>query len=130
MTVDNKRSKTIDIQQRTFEFACRVIRLYKALIKKDRSNEIIARQLARSGTSIGANLEEAAGAQSRADFISKCHIALKEARECYYWLRLLVQTEVIPKKSAELLIQESNELVSILTCIVKNTRNNNPVMKS
>ncbi|HML73227.1 MAG TPA: four helix bundle protein [Anaerohalosphaeraceae bacterium] len=107
-----------------------MIRLYKALIKKDRSNEIIARQLARSGTSIGANLEEAAGAQSRADFISKCHIALKEARECYYWLRLLVQTEVIPKKSAELLIQESNELVSILTCIVKNTRNNNPVMKS
>lgn len=124
------RNKTIDIQQRTFEFACRVIRLYKAITKKDRANEIIARQLVRAGTSIGANLEEAAGAQSRADFLSKCNIALKEARECYYWLRLLVQTEVIPKKSAELLIQESNELVSILTCIVKNTRNSSAANKS
>jgi len=122
----DRTDNPIDIQDRTFVFACRIIHLYKAIIKEDRSNEIIGRQLIRSGTSIGANLEEASGAQSRADFLSKCNIALKEARESYYWLRLLVETEIVSKKKAELLTQESNEIVSILTSIVKNTRNNNP----
>lgn len=122
----DKKRNTIDIQGRTFAFACRIIRLYKTLVTEDRSNEILCRQLVRSGTSVGANLEEAAGAQSRADFLSKCNIALKEARESYYWLRLLTETEIVAKQKINSLLNEANEIVCILTSIVKNTRKNTP----
>lgn len=81
----------------------------------------MGRQVLRSGTSIGAKLEEAA-AQSKADFICKCNIALKEPRETYYWLRLLVEAEVIAAKKLTDLVNESNELVAILTTIVKKSR--------
>jgi len=79
----------------------------------------LAAQLVDSGTSIGANLEEADAAQSRADFISKCSIALKEARESHYWLRLMRATRKIDN---ETLLAEWNELVAILTTIVRKTR--------
>ncbi len=82
----------------------------------------MARQILRSGTSIGANLEEATAGQSRADFISKCNIALKEARETHYWLRLFTETKVVSAERLNGLLTESNELVAILTTIVKNTR--------
>jgi len=79
----------------------------------------IGRQLLRSATSIGANLEEADAAQSRADFISKCSIALKEARESLYWLRLLEKTG---KSESPQLCDECDQLVAILTTIVRKTR--------
>ncbi len=110
------------IQDRTFNFACRVVRLYRFLIKEDRSNETFCRQLVRSGTSIGANLEEACAAQSRADFIAKCHIALKEARESYYWLRLCHKTGIVPESRLHDLIKECNEIISILTVILKKSK--------
>jgi len=76
-----------------------------------------------SGTSIGANLEEADAGQSKPDFISKCAIALKEARETHFWLRLLRDTELIPPELIMPLINEAREIVAILTTIVKNARN-------
>ena len=93
-----------------------------APVATDAAAEVLARQILRSGTSIGANLEEAAAGQSRADFVSKCNIALKEARERHYWLRLFVEAQVVPPEKLEGLLGESNELVAILTAIVKNAR--------
>jgi four helix bundle protein len=83
----------------------------------------ISRQLLRAATSVGANLEEADGAQSRADFISKCCISLKEARESLYWLRLLEHTNKISPEDAARLVDESDQLVAILTTIVRKSRN-------
>jgi four helix bundle protein len=111
-----------NIQERTFNFACRIIRLYQYLIKQDKTNKDLFRQLVRSGTSIGANLEEANAAQSRADFISKCMIALKEARETNYWLRIFKTTNVVSEGKLKSLLQESNEIISILTVIVKKSK--------
>lgn len=73
-------------------------------------------------SSIGANVEEAHGSQSKADFIAKMSIACKEAWETHYWLRLLVATELVPALKMEELTDEANQLVAILTSIVKNTR--------
>jgi len=72
--------------------------------------------------SIGANLEEATVGESKADFISKCSIALKEARETHYWIRLLGSTEVMPSDQLQPLMREASEIVAILTTIVKNAR--------
>ena len=117
-------NKAEDIQQRSFDFACWVIRLYKYMINQDRANEILCRQLLRSATSIGANLQEADAAQSRADFVSKCNIALKEARESNYWLRLFSSTEMVSEVKVVDLLKESHELIAILTAIVKKSKVN------
>jgi four helix bundle protein len=82
-----------DIHERVFEFACRIVRLHRALTRRRGSDRVAANQLLRSGTGIGANLEEAQAAQSKADFVAKARISLKEARESHYWLRLLEATE-------------------------------------
>jgi four helix bundle protein len=89
---------------------------------RDVGGQIMARQLARSGTSIGANVEEAQCAQSKAEFARKMNIALSEARETWYWLRLLSEEKQIPVGRLRLLIQESVEIVKVLTTIVKNSR--------
>ena len=122
MSDDKKRAKQRDIQERGFSFACRIVKLYKFLAKQRGGGEVLGRQVLRSGTSIGANLEEAAAAQSKADFVSKCSIALKEARETHYWLRLLKETEVISAERLDGLTSESNQLVANLTTIVKKSR--------
>jgi four helix bundle protein len=78
-----------EISERAFEFAVRVIKLCQVLDEKPGVSRTLANQLLRSGTSVGANLEESKGGQSRGDFLSKVSISLKEARETHYWLRLL-----------------------------------------
>ena len=83
---------------------------------------MLSRQLLRSGNSIGANVEEAYGSQSKPDFAAKLSIACKEARETHYWLRLLVATELIPEKRLHGLTDEANQHVAILTSIVKKCR--------
>lgn len=98
------------------------MKLYQLLARQRNGGEVLAKQLLRSGTSIGANLEEAAGGHSKADFIAKCNISLKEAGETYYWLRLLSATETVPAEKLSDLKNESNELVAILTAIVKKSR--------
>ncbi len=108
-----------DIHERSFEFACRIVRLYEALCRRKGAARAIARQLLDSGTSVGANLEEANSAQSKADFVSKCSIAAKEARETHYWLRLLIASRVVAEPKLAPLAAETNELISILTTIVK-----------
>jgi four helix bundle protein len=109
-----------EIQERTLQFACRIVRLHDFLIRRHGAAKTIARQLLRSGTSIGSNMAEATAGQSKADFISKCSIATKEARETHYWLRLLAASSSVPTEQIEPLVNEANQLVSILTTIVKN----------
>lgn len=108
-----------DLPERTFRFALRIVKLCQALDEKPGVARTLARQLLRSGTSIGANVEEGQSAQSEADYLSKCSIACKEARETLYWLKLLTASEVVPPTRLTELTQECNELVAILTTVIK-----------
>ncbi len=109
-----------DIRSRTFEFSVQIIELYKFL-QNEKKEYVLGKQLLRSGTSMGANVEEATAAQSKKDFIAKMSIALKEARETNYWLRLLKRTGFIKKDN---LINESSELMNILGAIIRTSRKN------
>lgn len=111
-----------DLRERTFRFAVRIVKLSQFLDNSPGASRTLARQLLRSGTSIGANVEEGHGSQSKADFTSKYSIACKEARETHYWLRLLVASDVTPEDRLIELIDESNQLVAILTTIVKKSK--------
>lgn len=114
-----------EIQHRTFEFAVRIVNLCRHLDEKPGVGRTIGRQLLRAGTSIGANIEEAQAGQSKADFISKIAIALKEARETLYWLRLLVATKELSAERLSSLQTEIEELMRVLGAIIvsaKNTR--------
>jgi four helix bundle protein len=113
-----------DIEERTFAFAPEVIRLCKLLDALPGVGWGLGKQLLRSATSIGANVEEAQAGQSRADFISKNAIALKEARETRYWLRLLRDGDIVHSDSVEKLILEADELTRILGAIVCRAREN------
>ncbi|HEX7192394.1 MAG TPA: four helix bundle protein [Thermoanaerobaculia bacterium] len=108
-----------DIRERAFDFACRIVRLHQSVARNATSRPLLL-QLLRAGTSIGANLEEAEAGQTKPDFIAKCRIALKEARETHFWLRLISATETVKPNRLAPLVQESNELVAILTTIVRN----------
>lgn len=108
-----------EIAERAFDFAVRIVKLCQALVKRPGVSRTLANQLLRSGTSIGANLEESKGGQSRADFLSKVSISLKEARETHYWLRLLIAADILPEKQLNPLLEEANQLTAILTTIVK-----------
>ncbi len=115
-------STPYNIEDRSFLFACRVLVLCEALIRRRGVPELLGGQLAKAGTSVGANLQEATGGQSKADFIARASIARKEALESKYWLRLVAATvSPVPKETAGLL-EESRELVAILTTIVKKAR--------
>ncbi|GMR00595.1 MAG: four helix bundle protein [Zetaproteobacteria bacterium] len=109
------------IDERSFEFALEIVALYKFLT--DRKEYVLAKQVLRSGTSIGANVQEAQAAQSRPDFLAKMSIASKEARETNYWLRLLSQSGYLEhyQKKDELL-GATESIVNIITKIVKTTR--------
>ena len=111
-----------DIRDRSFEFAVRIVNLCQSLDSTPGAPRTIANQLLKSGTSIGANIEEAHGGQSKPDFTAKMYTACKEARETNYWLRLLAATNIVPEKKLEDLADESNQLVAILTTIVKKSR--------
>lgn len=84
----------------------------------------MANQLLRSGTSIGANIQEGQASQSRADFLTKCNIACKEARETQYWLELIAAAKLVPESELTGLLNECSELVAILTVIVKKLKAN------
>ncbi len=94
------------IQVKSFAFAVRIVNVYKYLTT-DKKEFILSKQLLRSGTSIGANIEEAIGGQSDKDFLSKISIAYKEARESIYWIKLLKETEYISTYQAESLITDA-----------------------
>ena len=98
---------------KSIAFASRIIKLHQYLIKTKKET-IISKQIVRSGTSIGANINEANYGQSKADFISKMHIALKETAETEYWLRLLVLSDYITEKEGESLLKDCLEIKKIL----------------
>ncbi|NJL00865.1 MAG: four helix bundle protein [Spirulinaceae cyanobacterium SM2_1_0] len=107
------------IQRKSFQFALSVIRLYQKL--QERREYVLSKQLLRSGTSIGANVEEASAGQSRKDFLAKMSVASKEARETKYWLRLLRESQLVEiDVTSE--IARADELIRILTSIVKTTK--------
>jgi four helix bundle protein len=108
------------IQEKSYKFAVDVIKTYQ-LLKKTHSEYDLFRQFLRSGTSIGANVQEAAAAQSRKDFLSKVYISFKEARETLYWINLLIDTSYLALPHSKELKSKCEELIRILSSITKTT---------
>ncbi len=119
---NSPQDKPWDIRERTFAFAVRVVQFCRRLEREPRVERSIVSQLLRAATSVGANAEEAQAGQSRADFISKNAICLKEARETHYWLRLLQATDVASGSDAAALQQEACELMKIFGAIVTSAK--------
>lgn len=109
------------IKDKSYLFSLNIIDIYKKLTKEQREF-ILSKQLIRSGTSIGANIEEAIGAQSKKDFISKMSISYKEARETLYWLHLLLDSGFLNKEESDKLIYECEELIKIIGSILKTSK--------
>lgn len=109
------------IEKKSFDFAIRIVRLYKYLSDK-KKEFVLSKQLLRSGTSIGANVAEAQQAQSKADFISKISIALKETTETKYWLRLLNATDFLSDNEIKTILANCVEIEKILTTILKSSK--------
>ena len=109
------------IQEKSFDFSLKIIVFYKQMI--DQKEFVISKQLLKCGTSIGANVEEALAGQSKRDFTAKMSIASKEARETKYWLRLIDQSKLI-KNDCSMLLKEIDEIINILTAIVKTSQEN------
>ena len=111
------------IETKSFDFAVRIVKLYKLLCEEKREF-ILSKQLLRSGTSIGANVAEAQKAQTKPDFNAKMNIALKEANETQYWLKLLYKTEYLTNKEFKSMETDIDEIIAILVSICKKTNNN------
>ena len=107
------------VQEKSYKFALKIINLSRIL--KNKNEYVIGKQVLKSGTSVGANIEEALAGQSRADFLSKMSIASKEARETAYWLRLIRDSEILDINTASEYLEEIEELIRLLTSIVKST---------
>lgn len=111
-----------DLRGRVLRYAAAAVELYREMDRGERAGRRLADQYLRSATSIGANLEEAQGAESRRDFIHKYGIALKEARESLYWLRLFEASGLMEPVRLSSLKAETDELVAILTTIIRKSR--------
>ncbi|MGE3801843.1 MAG: four helix bundle protein [Candidatus Kapaibacterium sp.] len=109
------------IQTKSYAFALRIVRLYRYLCV-EKKEFVLSKQVLRSGTSIGANVEEAIGGQSSKDFVSKMSIAYKEARETHYWLRLLRDSGILDSNHSASLLEECEELLKLSGSIIKTTR--------
>lgn len=112
------------VLEKSFNFSVRILKLYRFLLKQDRSLEPILKQVLRSGTSIGANITEAQNAPSTKDFINKLNISLKEARESEYWLNLFKASDIIDEKSFKSLHEDCKELIKLLIAIIKTAKSN------
>ena len=108
------------IETKSFDFAVRIVGLYKHLTQ-EKKEFVMAKQLLRCGTSIGANVAEAEKGQSKADFNAKMNIAMKEANETYYWLRLLRRTDYLNEKEFLSMEKDIREILAIITAICKIT---------
>jgi len=109
------------LQQKSLDFALRIVSLYK-FMTEDKHENIISKQVLRSGTSIGANVNESYYAQSKPDFITKLHISLKECAETHYWLKLIVNANYINQDLGESLINDCVELKKILTASINTAK--------
>ena len=110
-----------NIQDKSFRFAIRIVNLCK-ILRCDRKEYTLSKQLLRSGTSIGANIAEAQNAQSRADFASKLNIALKETTETKYWLRLLHATDYLHSNEFESIFDDAVQIEKILVASIKSIK--------
>ena len=108
--------------KKSYDFALRIIKLAKYL-NEEKKEFVLSKQVLKSGTSIGANVEEALGGHSEKDFISKLTIAYKEARETDYWLRLLRDSEILESTLADSLLEDCGELLKIIGSILKTSKN-------
>lgn len=120
----NMADKPFDICERTFQFSVRIVNLCSFLNQTPGAVRELSKQLIRSGTSIGANVEESRAAQSTADFIHKLEIALKEARETRYWIRLIAATNLVPENRLLPLLEETNELMNIIASMIVKSKDN------
>lgn len=111
------------VKEKSFRFAVRVVKLCEFL-RSTKNEHIITKQLLRCGTSIGANIAESRYAQSRPDFVSKLSIAMKEAAETDYWLRLLYETKYLTQRQFASLMYDCDELEKLLASIIKTTKTN------
>jgi len=109
------------IANKSFNFSVKIIKLYQQ-IQKEKKEYVLSKQILRSGTSIGANIEEAIGGYSKKDFAHKMSISYKETRETKYWLRLLHATKYIKPEEFKYLYQDADELAKMLFKIIKNSR--------
>ena len=112
------------IEEKTFAFAKRMVKAYQ-FFTADKREFVLSKQLLRSGTSVGAMVQEAKFAQSRADFINKLSIALKEANEAKYWIKLLYETDYMEKTMYESVYSDVKEIVAMLVSIVRTSKDNN-----
>ena len=111
------------LREKSYQFALRIVKLYK-FIHADKHEYVLSKQILRSGTSIGANVEEANQVQSKTDFIHKLCVAQKEAAETNYWLRLLRDSEFLTIKQADSLLTGCEEVQKLLTASIKTTKTN------
>ena len=121
----NEKQKPWDLKERLIEYSLRIIRMYAKLSKSDKVSMVLGNQVLRSGTSPGAHYFEASKARSEKEFISKMEGGLQELEETYYWLILLVKSEIMTKSSMEDLIAETKELTAIFTSSVKTAKKRN-----
>ena len=112
------------IKAKSFDFAVRIIKLYKYFRKSEAPFDPILKQLLRSGTSIGANVHEAQGAITKKDFINKLQISLKEAHESEYWINLLFKIDILNSEQFQSLENDCKELIKLLTSILKSLKSN------
>ncbi len=112
---------SLEVSERLLEYGVRAIRVVESL-PRTLVGRRIGDQLLRSSISVGANYEEAQGAESREDFVHKLQIALKEVRESYYWLRLLAKAEIVPNNQLSAIMDESNQLRAMLSKAVATTK--------
>lgn len=112
------------IQSKSYEFALKIVKLHK-ILTENKKEFVLSKQLLRSGTSIGANIEEAIGGQSEKDFYAKLTISYKEARETKYWIRLLKDSEYLDKEIADDFLNDVEELLRIIGSIQKTLKSKN-----
>ena len=115
--IENSKNPIVDL---SYQFGVRIVKFHKYL--NDKQIYVLSKQLLRCGTSIGANVHESIHAQSKADFISKMNIALKEADETDYWLRLLKDSDIINQKEFDSLEKDVRQIIGTLVKIIKNSK--------
>jgi four helix bundle protein len=111
------------VRNKSFQFALRIVKLYR-YVKEEKKEYVLSKQILRSGTAIGALVREAQHSESKADFIHKLSIALKEANETDYWIELLFQSGYIEERSYQSIHKDIDEILSLLVAIVKKSKQN------
>jgi len=118
---DSRLTKPNPVQEKSYAFALRIVKLYRHL-SEERKEFVLSKQILRSGTSVGANVEEAIGGQSEKDFTAKMSIAYKETRETHYWLRLLRDSLILDNQQADSMLSDCEELLKLCGSIIKTMR--------